>query len=214
MKLIVSATRRDIPSASMIFFHSYGDISESAGKLHVCLEDLQTHSVCTLDLTARRAGVCLKAARTHRVRFRADIDLAIGHCGYHELYCATGLVSVTTCLRAVRLIDAKDLSQWAERLDSKSLFPELISRLILASTGNSVMRLRFRAADSIQLEGWDGICEQYASEQVPWLPVGASGWELSTQRNGIRGKADGDYRKRTSDPVDLSSEKASFIFAT
>lgn len=113
-----------------------------------------------------------------------------------------------------RLIDGKDLSQWAERLDAKGLFPELISRLILASTGNSVKRLRFRASDSTQLEGWDGVCEQYVSKDLPWLPVAASGWELSTQRDAIRSKAESDYKKRTSAPIELRPEESTFVFAT
>ena len=114
----------------------------------------------------------------------------------------------------IRLVSATDLSQWAERLDSKAVFPELISRLILTASGNSFKHLDFPAAESIQQESWDGVCEQYAVKDLPWLPVGLSGWELSTQRSGIQSKADGDYNKRTAEPGELIKHKATFVFAT
>jgi len=114
----------------------------------------------------------------------------------------------------IRLIEASDLSQWAGRLDSKCMFPQLIHRLILVSTGNAANRFRFRATDSIQQEGWDGVCEQYSSKNNPWLPLGPSGWELATQREGIHGKAEDDYKKRTSDALELVREKSTFVFAS
>jgi transcriptional regulator with XRE-family HTH domain len=122
--------------------------------------------------------------------------------------------NLTATGKPIRLIDARDLSDWAERLDSKGIFPQLVHRLILAATGNTVKKLRFPSADSIQQEGWDGTCEQDACKNLPWLAVGPSGWELSTQRAAIRGKADGDYKKRTADPRELVSEQSTFVFAT
>src|ERR1035438_9039733 len=114
----------------------------------------------------------------------------------------------------IRLIDATDLSQWAERLDAKGLFPQLLERLILVSSGNSTKQLLFRSGDSIHQEGWDGICEQYANSSLQWLPTGISGWELATQRNGLRGKADDDYNKRSADPGGLDPRHTAFVFAT
>lgn len=116
--------------------------------------------------------------------------------------------------KPIRLIQAKDLSQWAERLDSKAVFPQLIYRLILAATNNNFRHLRFPADESIQHESWDGVCEQRTAEHVPWLPLGSSGWELSTQRDRILGKADDDYKKRSDDPRELDRKETTFVFAT
>lgn len=116
--------------------------------------------------------------------------------------------------KPIRLIEATDLSQWAERRDSQAMFPQLIHRLILAATGNSFTRLRFPAAESIQQESWDGISEQSAVKNLPWLPLGSSGWELSTQRRGIASKAEEDYRKRTADSRELIRKQSTFVFAS
>ena len=113
-----------------------------------------------------------------------------------------------------KLITATDLSQWADRMDAKALFPELIRRLLLASTGNAADRIDFPTEESIQLEGWDGICQQHTNANLQWLPEGTSGWELSTQRTGTLGKANGDYRKRSEDPGELNSLETTFVFAT
>jgi len=116
--------------------------------------------------------------------------------------------------KPIRLITVADLAQWAERLDSTSAFPELVFRLILATTHNNFNRLRFRAAEGIQSAGWDGICEQYAAENLCLLPTGYSGWELTTQRLGIREKANAEFRKRTIDPLELARDRSTFVFAS
>jgi len=116
--------------------------------------------------------------------------------------------------KPIQLIDATDLSQWAERKDSEGMLPQFIARLILATTGNRAAHLRFRALASIQLEGWDGVCAQHAAKDSPWLPLGTSGWELTTQRSGIRAKAEDDYKKRTDDPGDIDPQKATFVFVS
>ena len=114
----------------------------------------------------------------------------------------------------VRLVDATDLSQWATRHDAKGYFPELIERLILASTGNIPKRLQFPSGDSVQQPGWDGICEQDINGNFNWLPLGVSGWELGTQGGSLLSKAEEDYTKRTLDPLALSQQETTFTFAT
>ena len=113
-----------------------------------------------------------------------------------------------------RLINVTDLEQWADRLDSRALFPQLISRLILATTGNSFAQLRFPSDESIQRNDWDGVCEQNATTDVPWLPTGVSGWELATQRENISTKANDDYKKRTADPRGLEQDSSTYVFVT
>ena len=114
----------------------------------------------------------------------------------------------------IRWVDATDLSQWAERRDAQELLPELFSRLILATTGNATKQLRFGAGDSVQQGGWDGVCEVETDAKLEYLPVGRSGWELSTQRQGLAAKASDDFNNRTKDPGALDPRGTTFVFAT
>ena len=114
----------------------------------------------------------------------------------------------------IRLVDATDLSQWAARNDAKGTFPELIERLILATTGNLPTRLQFPSGDSVQQPGWDGVCDQRITDQFHWLPIDVSGWELGTQGGGLSSKAEGDYEKRSEDPLGLTRNDTTFMFAT
>jgi transcriptional regulator with XRE-family HTH domain len=114
----------------------------------------------------------------------------------------------------VRLIEATDLDQWAERNDGKQYFPELIERLIQASVGYVPSQFLFRSGDSAQQAGWDGICEQGANSSLPWLPVGISGWEFGAQAGGLKKKANEDYETREKDPLGLNPAQTTFVFAT
>src|SRR2546425_1000252 len=49
----------------------------------------------------------------------------------------------------VTFVDATDLETWAGRLDSQSILPQLIRRLILA-TGKQITRIEFRAGEGVQ----------------------------------------------------------------
>jgi len=111
----------------------------------------------------------------------------------------------------IRWVNATDLSQWAERRDGQGTMPELLTRLIRAATGMAA-GIRFPSDESIQLAGWDGTCE--IENGTEHIPSGSSGWEIGTQRTGIVGKASDDYSKRTSDPLGITPEHATFVFAT
>jgi len=111
----------------------------------------------------------------------------------------------------IRWIDSSDLIDWAQRRSGQDGMPELISRLIRASHGASA-DLSFPSGDSVQFGGWDGTCT-VAGGYGP-LPDGQSAWEMGTQRNGIRSKAEGDYLKRTSDPGIVDPSETTFVFAT
>jgi hypothetical protein len=87
---------------------------------------------------------------------------------------------------------------------------ELISRLILAAYGHGA-RLRFPAGDSIQFAGWDGFCE-VGEDSYP-VPAGISAWEIGTQRQGVKRKADEDFQKRTSSPG-LDPTKVTYMAVT
>lgn len=111
----------------------------------------------------------------------------------------------------IRWVDATDLSHWADRLDSHSLLPELISRLIRATTQNTAVA-KFRSGDSIQQSGWDGTCEVAGTYE--FIPSGKSGWELTTQKDGIKAKADGVLAARVSAAQELDPIQTTFVFVT
>lgn len=102
------------------------------------------------------------------------------------------------------LVNATDIAAWAARRVAETTLPRLVRRLLRAS-GANLQRLSFAADEGVQLGGWDGITVATpGSESAPW---GQAGWELST-RSGVKGKADEDYTKRSSevDPVLVPAE--------
>src|SRR5882762_11613800 len=60
----------------------------------------------------------------------------------------------------------------------------------------------------VLLPGWDGtlVCGQATA----FTPPGPSGWEFGTA-SGPRAKADGDYRKRTANPLGLVPTESAFV---
>ncbi len=111
----------------------------------------------------------------------------------------------------IKWITVTDLKQWADRKDSQSTFPELIAKLIRATTGYAA-HIAFQQDESTATEGWDGTC--YVAAGTEHVPSGQSGWELSTQAGGITGKADKDYAKRSKNPLGLNPTKSTYVFAT
>lgn len=108
------------------------------------------------------------------------------------------------------LATATDLEHWASLLEGKSTFPELMRRLIRATTP-TLTSLSFPSAEGVQLEGWDGITT--ADAATPFVPAGPTGWELGTNKDQ-KGKADDDYDTRTANSLELTPANATFIFCT
>ncbi|HEX2581634.1 MAG TPA: hypothetical protein VHL08_06630 [Dongiaceae bacterium] len=111
----------------------------------------------------------------------------------------------------VGFISATDLDQWADRRDSQAILPEVMMRLIRASTGTAA-DIEFPADESVQTAGWDGKC--LISSGTNFIPSGSSGWELSTQARNIKGKANKEYYSRLNDPRDLPTKRTTFVFVT
>jgi len=109
----------------------------------------------------------------------------------------------------IRYVNGTDLAQWAERRVAQAMVPTLISKLVRASAADS---LHFPSDEAVQLRGWDGTTYSRAGSE--YVPKGHSGWEISTQREGIPGKATEDYEKRSRDPLGLSPAESTFIFVT
>ena len=108
------------------------------------------------------------------------------------------------------LCNATDLEAWADRRDAQGVLPRLIRRLTRA-TGAGVTKLHVRTDEGTQLSGWDGIL--HAGEGGPYVPGGASGWEMSVAKSP-RKEADDNWTKRTPDPAPLNPEDSTFVFVT
>ena len=111
----------------------------------------------------------------------------------------------------LRLINATDLGQWADRRDAQGDIPELLAKLISASIGPGP-QVHFGAQESVQLGDWDGVTN--APVASGYVPAGMTGWEISTQRRNIGRKAQDDYEKRTVDPGHLDRAQSTYVFVT
>ncbi|MFI5399189.1 MAG: hypothetical protein ACHQ9S_26965 [Candidatus Binatia bacterium] len=107
-------------------------------------------------------------------------------------------------------VTANDLVAWASRMEAQSLLPVLMRRLVFA-TGEGLQRVGFPAHESVQLGGWDGIVLAGAGDQ--FVPAGASAWEMGVTAT-ISTKANGDYAKRTANPLGVNPSESTFVFVT
>ena len=111
---------------------------------------------------------------------------------------------------SILAIRAKQISQWAENIESRSRMAVLIRKLV-HSTGVGVARVDFPGYDLSEQPGWDGYVESRG--QTPWIPSGASGWELGTGGDA-KGKANRDYGSRLQSVSVEERANHSFIFVT
>ena len=107
------------------------------------------------------------------------------------------------------LADAADLEQWAGRIEGRYNLPELVRRLVLATS--SPCHVDFRAQEGTDYGGWDGLVEVDAG--TAYVPEGVSGWEMGANADP-RSKANGDYKKRTKAPDSFDSANTTFVFCT
>lgn len=107
------------------------------------------------------------------------------------------------------LVDATDLVEWAHRRDAQALLPQLVQRLILATTDRA-RRVAFRSGEGINLSGWDGVVESEGPH--PFVPIGVSGWELSTRSDETKLKS--DLAARTANTGEFDPAVSTFVFVT
>lgn len=108
-------------------------------------------------------------------------------------------------------VTANDIKVWtaSNKRRAEEKLPLLVKKLILASC--SPIAIDFPSGDSIAIGGWDGILE--VDKGNDFIPSGKSGWEFGTNED-VKGKADDDYSKRSTNPSPLDLENSSFIFVT
>jgi hypothetical protein len=116
---------------------------------------------------------------------------------------------------AITLVDARDLERWAGSRQAQEQLPELVRRLIHATT-DTATHVGLPAGDAIQQGGYDGVV--VINEGHYATPEGMSIWEFGVSADP-KGKADDDYEKRkarqphsTAGSVDPAT--ATFVFVT
>ena len=89
-------------------------------------------------------------------------------------------------------IKALEIEAWASNISSRVRLSVLL-RTLVHSTGMGLTRVDFPGNDDAERPGWDGFA--VASQGIPWIPEGPSGWEFGTNQDP-KAKADSDYSKR------------------
>lgn len=88
------------------------------------------------------------------------------------------------------LVTANELNQWADLLDSKGAFPDLMRRLLAATPG--ITNLDVRAFEGVAARGWDGHA---TSTGTFVLPAGELRFEFGTNRDPkVKATSDFDHR--------------------
>ncbi len=107
--------------------------------------------------------------------------------------------------------DASEINNWSDTADAEHRLPQLIRRLVMDTVPESQLRIDMPSGSSVRFPGWDGLLE--VGRGNAWVPSGDSGWEFSCDK-AVMSKANGDYKKRTGDPLDLDKATATFVFLT
>lgn len=110
----------------------------------------------------------------------------------------------------MKWINATRLVQWSNTRASEGLLPELVRKLIVASS-RRLSKLEFPSGDSIYKPSWDGKCVNNTDHL--YIPKGASFWELGRD-NDYRRKLSKEYSKRTKQTQARTRKQSTFVFIT
>lgn len=106
--------------------------------------------------------------------------------------------------------NASDLEHWADDRRSQEQLPEVVRRLILA-TSDDIRQIEFAAGGGIQLPGFDGVL--VSASPTAFVPEGYSAWEMGVTKD-VRKKANADFTKRSSGGSTVDRAKTTFVFVT
>ena len=109
------------------------------------------------------------------------------------------------------IVQAGDLSRYADTNESQGVIPELVYHLVRQSVSDAT-KCRIPYGDAVNQPGRDGFVESDAG-YLPFVPVGSSYWEIGTGGDPQR-KATSDFDKRTQEIGDTERAKVSFVFVT
>lgn len=124
----------------------------------------------------------------------------------------TGPTTNPNTLRRNRalLIDATDLDGWSTRRDAQSMLPQVVRKLVFATTDRSGT-VTFAAGEGVQYPGYDGLTD--FENRTSFVPGGPAVWELGTSGDPEK-KAQSDYKSRTDDPSGIDPAQTTFVFVT
>jgi hypothetical protein len=74
-------------------------------------------------------------------------------------------------------ITGDDLARWSQQYDAPGVLPDLVRRLLLATSPLSSISMNAHAG--IRLRDWDGVVRSFA--ETPYCPDGTSIWELRSR---------------------------------
>ena len=107
-------------------------------------------------------------------------------------------------------IDSLDIERWAKEIDTRKRLPQLI-RILILSTSKSITEMGFPANEDSQRRGFDG--KLHAQEPHPWIPLGASYWEMGVNKNP-KTKLASDLKKSTKKLISAQRKESVFVFVT
>jgi len=115
-------------------------------------------------------------------------------------------------MRCPTWVTASEIDGWAESIAARTLLPELIRRLVLATVERSNLeRINFPAGEEVQRRGYDGTTS--AKVATTFVRQGISGWELSCDSDP-RGKANQDYKNRVDNAQDRDLSQLAYVAVT
>lgn len=109
------------------------------------------------------------------------------------------------------IIDRKRIEEWGDMPEAKSGMAELVTQLVMNSLPNGAGNYNIPIGSSTFVGGWDGYIE--SANSFFYIPAGRSGWEFGAVGD-FRGKAESDYKKRSSEIPDNDKQQMTFIFVT
>ncbi len=97
-------------------------------------------------------------------------------------------------------ISATELDNWSRNnpRQAQEILPELVIRLVLATSDKIIRHNFFDRKKGIQYAGYDGVLE--SEEKSNFFPKGKSVWECGTDENLIQ-KFDDDIKKKNSKSI-------------
>ncbi|TDH23442.1 hypothetical protein EXU57_16665 [Segetibacter sp. 3557_3] len=110
----------------------------------------------------------------------------------------------------MKWIDTTDIRHWASRRNCQDTLPELIRKLIRA-TSDSIESVHFPSGENVLIGGWDGVA--ILTSGIEYVPDGISVWEFGAN-SGVKAKADEDYEKRTKNPLGYNPAECTYVFVT
>lgn len=106
------------------------------------------------------------------------------------------------------LVDANQLTRWADTRAAQGELPELLRRLLASTPG--ITNISVPAGDGVSKPGWDGRAD---SVGTAYLPAGSLAFEVSVERDP-KDKAEADFAKRAKKHGGLDPSTTTFVFVT